>query len=109
MSETIAIAWFVSLFVLAVIGMGLIAWIFHRLRNNHSATYEALGSPSLFWNNSLRNNWLFFKFLFRGQWRDLNDPRLAAVARATQVLFVVYMVGFLGLVIIFLTVGIKPG
>ena len=108
MSEAIALPWFISLFALAVIWLILIVWTFHRLRIRHVATYEAIGSPSLFWNNSMRNNWLFAKFLFRGQWQSLNDSTLAAVARLMQVLIVVYFVGLVGWVVVFMLVGIVP-
>ncbi len=56
----------------------------------------------------MRNQWLFIKFLFQGRWQSLNDSALAAVARLMRVLFVIYMVGFIALVAVFLFVGIKP-
>ena len=108
MSDTVAIAWFATLFGMGIMWLILIAWTFRRLRVRHVATYDAIGSPSLFWNNSLRNNWLFIKFLFQQQWQRLVDPELAAVARFMQILFVVYMAGFIGLVAVFLFVGIEP-
>ena len=101
MCDAITIAFFVSLFSLAATWLLLVAWCFHRLRVQHAATYEAIGSPSLFRNNSMRNNWLFMKFLYEGQWQSLDDAALAAVARLMQVLFVVYMLGFIGLLAIF--------
>jgi hypothetical protein len=109
MPERIAIAWFGILFAMAVIWLGLIFWMFRRLRVRHVATYEAIGSPSLFWNNSMRNNWLFIKFLFQGQWRSLDDAQLAGVARFMQVMFVVYIAGFIALCAAFLIAGVKHG
>lgn len=107
MSDTIATAWLMSLFGMAIVWLGLILWTFRRLRVRHAETYESIGSPSLFWNNSVRNNWLFVKFLFQGKWHSLNDPQLAGVARCMQFMFVAYMAGLLGLVAAFLFAGIK--
>jgi hypothetical protein len=86
---------FATLFVLAFVWIGLVLWMFRRLRVQHVETFEAIGSPSLFWNNSPRNNWLFLKFLFQGQWQLLEDRQLAIAARIMQVVFVAYMLGFL--------------
>jgi hypothetical protein len=108
MSAAIANAWLMSLFGVAIGWLGLILWTFRRLRVRHAETYKSIGSPSLFWNNSMRNNWLFVKFLFQGQWHSLNDPQLAGVARCMQFMFVVYMAGLLGLIVTFLVAGIKP-
>jgi hypothetical protein len=95
-------ALFSPLFVLAVVWLILIVWTFRRLQSRHPAAYEAIGSPSLFWNNSPRNNWLFVRFLFRGDWQNLGDAALAVVARSMQLLFVLYVAGFFGLIAMFL-------
>lgn len=85
---------FSSLIVLAVVWLTLVLWMFRRLRTQHAETFEAIGSPSLFWNNSLKNNWLFLKFLFQGQWQQLGDRLLAIGARVMQVLLITYLTLF---------------
>jgi hypothetical protein len=87
----------ISLVVLVFVWMFLVLWMFRRLRVRHAEAFEAIGSPSLFWNNSPRNNWLFLKFLFQGQWRQLGDRQLAISARIMQAVFVVYVLGFVAL------------
>jgi hypothetical protein len=82
---------------MAVTWLALVFWVFRRLRIRHPATYDAIGSPSLFWNNSIRNNWLFAKFLFQGTWKALGDRQLFVVARVMQFLFIAYFVVFIGL------------
>jgi hypothetical protein len=108
MSSAVATAWFGSLFILAIVWLGLIVWLFRRLRLRHPATYEAMGSPSLFWNNSMRNNWLLLKFLFGGQWRALGDARLSAVIRGMRVLLIVSLAGFAAFLAAFMALGVKP-
>src|SRR3954471_23269813 len=86
---------FTILFVLVFLWLGLVLWVFRRLRFQHAEMFEAIGSPSLFWNNSPKNNWLFLKFLFRGEWQQLGDRPLAIGARIMQVVLVAYMLTFL--------------
>jgi hypothetical protein len=87
------VAW-ASLFVLVPIWFGAVTWLFRRLRNEHPRTYEALGSPTLFWNNSARNNWLFAKFLCGSQWKSLDDPVLNIACPLMRAFLFVYLVGF---------------
>jgi hypothetical protein len=100
MPETIATAWFAVLFAMVLVWFVLISWLFRRLREHHASTYEAMGSPSLFWNNSMRNNWLFMKFLFGSQWRELGDPAVTNACRFMRVFLVAYLALFLGPVFI---------
>ncbi len=102
MSDTIETTWGATLFGMAVLRLVLVLWTFRRLRLHHVETYEAIGEPSLFGNNNLRTNWLFLKFLYLNQWLDLNDWQLACVARFMQVMLVAYMIGFVGLLSIFI-------
>jgi hypothetical protein len=107
MSSSVATVGFGALFALAIIWLAANLWLFRRLRPRHPVTYEAIGSPDLFQNNTLRTTWLFFKFLFGGQWQSLDDPSLAVVARAMQVLFVVYFTGFAAFLATVATIGVK--
>jgi hypothetical protein len=79
----------------------LCSWLFHRLRARHPSTYESMGSPTLFWNNSVRNNWLFGRFLFTSQWRELDDPAVSRMVPLMRFLLVVYLVLFLACMVLF--------
>ena len=46
-------------------------------------------------NNSISNNILFMKFLFKRNWRGLNDKGLAKLGNTMLVFFAFYIVGFL--------------
>ena len=95
-----AILWtlFPALFAMAVVWLATIVWVFHRLRLDHPSTFEQLGSPSLFWNNSPRTGWLFLKFLFSGRCRELGDPALATVILFMRILFICYGLLFLTMI-----------
>lgn len=101
MLEAFYISLFAILFAMAPVWWVLISWVFRRLREKHTLTYEAIGSPTLFWNNSPRNNWLFLKFIFGARWQELDDTALIKVSRIVRVFSVVYMLGFLGFVVLF--------
>jgi hypothetical protein len=88
-------------FVFGLVLTALIAWFvlvaraFNLLRNTHPATYEKLGSPSLFYNNSIKNNFLFLKFLFQNEFETLNDPSLANLCRLMKIFLAGYAILFL--------------
>jgi hypothetical protein len=94
----IVVPWFSALFAMVVLWFVLVSWVFSRLRKRHPSTYEAMGSPTLFWNNSPRGNWLFLKFLYSSRWRELGDSTVSNIVRFMRVYFVIYLVLFLALV-----------
>jgi len=95
MSEIILFSGWAVLFVMAIVWLGAVAWLFRRLRNYHQPAYESLGSPTLFWNNLPRNQWLFAKFLFSSQWKSLDDPMLIRVCWIMRILLCACTVGVL--------------
>jgi hypothetical protein len=103
--EQIQIFGIATLFVMALVWLSSVWWLFRRLRRYHSATYESVGSPTLFWNNSPRNNVLFMRFLFGLRWRQLPDPLLVTVCWLMLAFFCVYMILFLCLIALFFRDG----
>jgi hypothetical protein len=103
----IVLSFFAVLFPMVAVWFVLLSWFFRRLRNRHTATYETLGSPSLFWNNSPRNNWLFLKFLCSSRWRELGDPAIAYAVRFMRIFLVIYLLFLVGMATVVLSVGIK--
>lgn len=101
MPDTVFIALFCVLFALAVVWLATLVWLFRYLRLHHPPTYKAIGAPSLFWNNSPRNNWLFFKYLWSRHGRDSGDATLWNAVRFLRVFFVLYLVLFLVLIALF--------
>jgi hypothetical protein len=79
---------------MVVIWFVLILWVFKRLRRRHPSVFESLGSPSLFWNNSPRNNFLFLRFLFGSEPRQLRDETLVRVCVFMRILIAAYLMLF---------------
>jgi hypothetical protein len=98
MSQPVAFCVFVTLLVMMTIWVVFLSWFFRYLRNRHPSTYAAIGSPSLFWNNSMRSQWLFMRFVCTSQWRELDDSVVSKSVRGIRIFFVLYVLGFLGFV-----------
>ena len=91
--------WFTVLFTAILIWFALAARLFRMLREDHGEVYESLGSPSLFLNSSIRNNWLSLRFLVTGHYRELNDGRVTRLCRFMRIFLAAYIVWFVGPVV----------
>jgi hypothetical protein len=89
---------FAALMVMVVVWFGLIIWLFRRLRTRHPDTYESMGSPTLLWNNSMRNNWLFFTFLVSAKHRELHDVALSRICVFMRIWLVAYVLLFVAMI-----------
>lgn len=97
---------FSILMLAVVIGLGVHHVFLRRLRLKHPETWVALGSPSLILNNSIQNGFAVMRFLWKRQYKSLNDPALTKLCNFIVVYSTVYIVFFVGVIIFFLTVVI---
>jgi hypothetical protein len=102
MIPTVFVALLALLMVMAVTWLVILSWLFGRLRTRHPSTYESIGSPSIFWNNSVRNNWLLWKFLWSSHSRKVDDSAIARIIYVMRIFFVCYIIVFIGLAIAFI-------
>jgi hypothetical protein len=93
----------VLLIIMAAIWLPFVVWLFRYLRKRHPSTYQAVGEPSLFWNNSMRTQWLFFKFTWSSKPRELGDLVLLNAIRFTRVFLISYLLLFSVIMTAFLT------
>jgi hypothetical protein len=56
--------------------MLIAAYFMNYLKRAHHDTWIELGSPSLILNNSIRNQFLTFRFLWSSRYKKLNNPKL---------------------------------
>lgn len=77
----------------------LVKKTFNRLEECHPEKYNSLGRPSLISNNSPSNNIKFIKFLFKRDWKDLNDEKVASLGNNLIILFIIYSSVFLALIV----------
>ena len=92
---------FIALFVSAGIGFVLQHTFLLRLRTRHAQTWEALGCPTLFVNNSVGNSLAVFRFLWRRQYQSLGDQQSVRLASFLRGYLVVYFVLFMFVVVVF--------
>ncbi len=97
--ETTQAVWFTVLFTAILIWFALAARLFRLLREDHGEVYDTLGSPSLFLNSSIRNNWLSLRFLIAGHYRELDDERVTRLCGFMSIFLVAYIVWFVGPVV----------
>ncbi len=107
MSENTLLACVAVLISMVAVWFFVLGWLFHRLANQHATAYRTIGSPTLFWNNSPRNNWLLLRFLFSARHRQLSDKALTNVTRFARAFLIIYLCAFFGLVALIVTCGIK--
>jgi hypothetical protein len=87
------------MFILGGVYFYLIKKTFNRLEECHPDKYDSLGRPSLISNNTPSNNIKFIKFIFKRDWKDLNDNKISSLGNKLIFLFVIYSSIFLALII----------
>jgi|SRR5579859_1042211 len=93
---------FFTLLVLFVAGFSLQRAFLARLRTQHPQTWEALGCPTLFLNNSIKNSLAVQRFIWRREYRKLGDPQTTRLANLLRICLAVYTLIFITFVILFL-------
>jgi hypothetical protein len=93
------LAAFGLLMAMALVWLVLVSNLFRALRERHPYTYREIGSPTLFLNNSILNNWLLLKFLVTGAWQQLGDQDLSRQCRFMRVFLIVYTVLFVAVTV----------
>jgi hypothetical protein len=104
MIEAILPFLFGAMLIMVVIWFALITRLFNQLREKHPAIYENLGSPSLFYNNSMKTNHLFLRFLCKNEFEVLDDPPLVKLCRFARIYLASYLALFFIMVGLILTV-----
>lgn len=67
--------------------------IFKRLEKEHNAKYKEMGEPGLFTNNNFKTMKNYFKFLFRCEWKNLDDHKLTKMCYLMPILFIAFAFG----------------
>ena len=101
---------FIALIVVQVIGtvayLVQVVELFARLRKNCPAVYESLGSPSLVFNNTPKNNMLFLGWLWRRDFDVVGDADTAHKAAVVRVMLLALLSNMALLFVTFATFGI---
>ncbi len=82
----------------------LIAGLFKRLKASHTPVWEALGSPSLFLNNNIRNNWLVLRWLWAKRYMDLQEADTIDLAGTVRAVLLTLLANLAVLIVLFLVI-----
>ena len=80
--------------VMFVLGFALQARMLRLMRKRHGDVWEKLGSPTLFFNASIKSDLVMQQYLKRKEYDLLNDQELSSVCRASVILQRIYMLVF---------------
>ena len=107
----LGLAWFAILGLMVAVWLILCKWTFKRLEQRHPQKYSEMGSPSLFLRNNLENNWKFAKYLWKNEYRKLEDSVLSRISEFMKVFIVLYLLIFFGPMVSFIVPLLlnKPG
>jgi len=86
---------FISLFVIWALQFSFGGLLLRRLKQRHAEIWNELGSPTLFWNNSIRNGFLVSGFIIRRRYARLRDRTLALLGDIVLVLSLVLLTIFI--------------
>jgi len=88
------------LFVFFAVGIFLYGTLLSYLKREHTETWMALGSPTIFANSSMSNNISMLKFLWKKEYLKVEDTKLRSIARVTHYFSMFYLVFFVGLILL---------
>jgi hypothetical protein len=97
--------------VAAVLILGIVVYLVNagrllrRLESQHPAVHESIGSPSLFLNNTPRNNVLFFRWIWNRRFESLNDSKSIALSRLVRSLLLGLLAGLVVMIALFLALS----
>lgn len=87
--------WFGGLFVLLLVWLYLCLKLFKILKTRHPSIYKSIGEPALT-NNTISNNLLLVKYLFKREWRTIDDASLSKLSYFMLAFWCFYFLAFFG-------------
>lgn len=85
---------FLALLGLLTAALPLALRMYRLLKERHHETWSTLGEPRNLFRTSIQNQILLNRFVWRGQYRALNDDQLSAVCSWLKILGIAFGVAF---------------
>ncbi|WNC72212.1 hypothetical protein RGQ13_19130 [Thalassotalea psychrophila] len=98
--EVIFFMFFCAMAIVVLIWFFLVTKLFDLIEQNHPEKFQDMGCPHLFKNNTLSNNLLFMRYLFKKEWTTLNDRELTSLSAAMRRILVTTLIVFLPAMVI---------
>jgi hypothetical protein len=103
---------FVLYAIFTILGFVLHYKFLVYLKNKHAKKWQELGAPTLFINNSMKNNFAVLKFLKNKEYIKLNDSQLSKMSVTLRYFHIFGLISFVILTIlciIYIINNPKPG
>lgn len=65
------------------------------LKSKHNKIWKNLGSPTIFWNNSIQNGVARFWFVVKGEYKLLKDKSLSILGDVLRYSYLIYLLLFI--------------
>ncbi len=104
MSVLFYVLWVTMMLSITVVLL-LVFDFLNALKRDHRAIWKELGEPSLFLNNSLRNNFLVVRFLYKRQYLQLEGEIFREKAARLRMAYIVALILFVLTLIALLFAG----
>ncbi|RJQ49598.1 MAG: hypothetical protein C4538_02015 [Nitrospiraceae bacterium] len=86
---------FLTIVIAGIVGLIITHKFFLILKEKHLETWNELGKPTLFFNNSIKNNLLVVKFLKTKKYLELHDSLLTKKSQLLWKYYIVYLILFI--------------
>lgn len=96
---------FLTMAIMVPIWFVQISKLFKYLDAHHPNEYDAMGKPTLFLNNTPKNNIAFLRFILGSRNTDLDDAHLSKWCHRLKIFFYIYLSVFFSVIIIGFSFG----
>ncbi len=90
---------------MACLWLAFMIWFLRRLRKRYPDLYAKIGSPTLFWNNSMRSQWLLFRLCWSPPEAVQHDRVTVRAMRFMNAFVICYTLGFACLFLTFIALA----
>ncbi len=92
---------FYSLVVMVIIGFVMHNKFLNKLKEKYPTVWESLGNPTLLKNNSPKNNFDVQKYIFKKEYKTLDDKAFISFCDSLRIFNIFYLCYFiLGILVI---------
>jgi hypothetical protein len=94
MNENLFFALFWIMMGVSLLWLFCVRHLFKVIEKEYPDKFKAMGSPSLFWDNTPKAVWMLFEFLIKREYIKLKNPRLNILVSFMTVMFIFFIIGF---------------
>ncbi|MDE2196124.1 MAG: hypothetical protein KGJ56_02910 [Gammaproteobacteria bacterium] len=78
--------------IIVLLNFYFVGSLLKQLKEKYQSVWNSLGSPTLFWNSSPKNQIATIGFVYKGKYKQLND---SAVTQTCKKIFLIHIIGYI--------------